>query len=203
MAEVVRGAQAAGADVTAFSLTDHKVVPCLGCDACHKTGVCPQKDHFNMLLAAMLAADGIILASPNYIVSVSAQMKALFDRCCGPLHCQAMHDKCGVAVETSGGTGGEEVQRYMLRFLQTLGCWTVGSVGATGMDLASPAARGPVLAKANELGKSLATAISGKVTFPEQTPERKAFFERMKSLIQYRKDAWPYEYNHWKSRGWL
>ena len=87
LAEVVRGAQAAGAEASVFSLTDHKVVPCLACDACHKTGVCPQKDDFNTLKSAMLGADGIILASPNYINSVSAQMKALFDRCCGPLHC--------------------------------------------------------------------------------------------------------------------
>jgi len=25
----------------------------------------------------------------------------------------------------------------------------------------------------------------------------------MKALVQFRKDAWPYEYDYWKSEGWL
>lgn len=203
LAELVRAATAAGGNVRAFSLTDHKVVPCVGCDACHKTGVCPQKDSFNLLKAAMLEADGIVLASPNYIVSVSAQMKALFDRCCGPIHCQAMHDKYAAAVETSGGAGGEEVQQYMLRFAQWLGCWTVGSVGSLGADLADPTRKGQAFAGAADLGRALVAAIAQKQTFPAQVAEREAFFGRMKSLVQYRKDAWPYEYQHWQSRGWL
>ena len=203
LAEVVRGAQDAGAEATVLSLTEHKVNPCVACDACHKTGRCPQKDDFNVLQSALMEADGILLASPNYIVSVSAQMKAVFDRCCGPLHCQAMRDKYAAAVETSGGVGGQEVQQYMLRFLRTLGCWTVGSVGATGMDLADPSRRQRAFAAAAELGQALVQAIRQKQTFPEQRPERQAFFERMRSLVQFRKDAWPYEYQHWTSKGWL
>ena len=98
MDEVIRAAHLGGADVTALSLTDYPVKPCLACDACHKSGACPLKDAFETVKAAMLAADAIILASPNYINSVSAQMKAVFDRCCGPLHCQAMIGKYAVAV---------------------------------------------------------------------------------------------------------
>jgi hypothetical protein len=37
---------------------------------------------------------------------------------------------------------------------------------------------------------------------PDQVPERKAFFERMRSLVRFRREAWPYEYQHWKSQGW-
>jgi multimeric flavodoxin WrbA len=151
----------------------------------------------------MLGADGIILASPNYITSVSAQMKAVFDRCCGPLHCQTMRGKYAAAIETSGGTGGEEVQQYMLRFLRSMGCWTVGSVGAMGADLADAIRRQAVFAKGAELGKSLVAAVGAKQTFPDQIPERQAFFERMKKLVQFREEAWPYESQHWKSQGWL
>ena len=204
LAEVIRGAQEAGAQATELlSLADHKVNPCLACDACHKTGVCPQKDDFKLLRSAMIEADGIVLASPNYIMSVSAQMKALFDRCCGPGHCIAMHDKYAVAVETSGGPGGQEVQQYMLRFLGNLGCWTVGSAGATASELGDPARRPQVLGAAAELGRALVNAIRDKRTFPQQVPDRKAFFDRMKSLVQRHKDTWRYEYEHWKSRGWL
>jgi hypothetical protein len=127
----------------------------------------------------------------------------VFDRCCGLLHCQALRGKYAAAVETSGGMGGQEVQQYILRFERMLGCWTAGSVGATRTDLADPAGRQRVLAAAAELGTALVEAIRREQTFPEQVAEHTAFFERMKALVQYRRDAWPYEYQHWKSKTWL
>jgi len=202
LAEVLRGAQAAGAETSVLSLVDHDVRPCRACDACHKTGVCPWRDDFNTVRDAMLAADGVVLASPNYIISVSAQMKALMDRCCGLLHCQSMLGKYAAAVETSGGTGGQEVQDYMIRFERMLGYWTVGSVGATAMDLAVAATRDKAFAAAAELGKKLAEVIAAKATFPDQ-PQRGEFFQRMKMLVQFRKDEWPFEYKHWREQGWL
>ncbi len=203
LAEAVRGAREAGAELAVLSLAELEVGPCRACDACHKTGVCPWKDDFNTVKSAMMDADGIILASPNYIVSVSAQMKALLDRCCGMLHCQALRGKYAAAIETSGGTGGQEVQRYTLSFERFMGCWTVGSVGATAMDLAGPAERQHVFAAAAKLGKDLAEAIRSGPTFPDQQPEQDAFFQRMRALVQFRKDDWPYEYRHWQSKGWL
>jgi multimeric flavodoxin WrbA len=203
LAEVISGAKAAGAEVSLLSLTDYKVSPCFACDACHKTGTCPQKDGFSSIKAAMLEADGIVLASPNYIFSVSAQMKAVFDRCCSPLHCQAMRGKYALAVETSGGVGGPQVQEYIMGFERALGCWTVGSIGATAMELATPATCQQLFAAAGELGAAMVKAIRDKQEYPEQLPQREAFFNRMKALVQFRKDAWPYEYQLWKSNGWL
>jgi multimeric flavodoxin WrbA len=203
LAELARGARQAGAEVDVLSLTDHKVVPCVACDACHKTGVCPQKDDFHTIASAMTAADGIVLASPNYIVSVSAQMKAVFDRCCGLLHCQALAGRYAAAMETSGGTGGQEVQEYILRFERSLGCWTTGGVGATAADLADPARRQEAFTAAANLGRTLVEAIRQRRTFPQQETQRSAFRERMKALVLFRKDEWPYEYQHWKSKGWL
>ncbi len=55
---------------------------CKGClETCHTKGKCFQDDDFEKMKNAMLAADGIILASPNYVFSVSAHMKAFLDRC--------------------------------------------------------------------------------------------------------------------------
>jgi multimeric flavodoxin WrbA len=168
LAEVIKGAEGAGAEVTALSLTHHQVLPCVGCEACHKTGKCGQKDGFGMIASAMMGAEGIIWASPNYIQSVSAQMKAVFDRCCGPLHCQAMLGKYAAAVETSGGPGGEEVQAYMLRYLRQLGCATVGSVGAMAEDMMDGERRAKVFKRAGELGAELVSAIKEKRGYPEQ-----------------------------------
>ena len=200
---LTQSAVAAGADVKTFNLAEMTVKPCHACDACHRTGQCSITDDFATLKSALLAADGIVLASPNYISSVSAQMKAVLDRCCGPLHCQSMAGKYGVAVVTSGGGESEEVERYILRFLQNMGCWTVGSVGAEARHLADAGARAERLNAAASLGAQLVATIRARKTFPEQENMHRAFYDRMKMLVTHRKKEWTYEHEYWKSLGRL
>jgi len=202
LSAVIKSARAAGATVTTLLLADYNVGPCRACDACHKAGACPIKDDFARFRAPMVAADGVILASPNYISSVSAQMKALMDRCCGLLHCQAFKGKYSAAVVTSGGSESKEVEDYILGFLRAMGSWTVGGVGASAAALLNPAARPKALEAAAELGSGLTQAIASRKTYAEQVPEQSAFAERMKQLVRSRKDQWVYEYEYWNSRGW-
>ena len=108
---VLEGARQAGAEVELFSLTEKDVQPCRGCDACHVSGECIIDDDFAEIRGAFERADGLILASPNYIVSVSAQLKAVLDRCAPLVHLQALEGKYGAAVVTSGGPGSDEVRK--------------------------------------------------------------------------------------------
>jgi multimeric flavodoxin WrbA len=203
LAPLVDAARIAGAEVQTFLLSELKIEPCRACDCCHRTGRCRVDDDFEKVRGAIERADGLVLASPNYIFSVSAQMKALLDRSCGPLHLQALAGKYGAAVVTSGGSGSEEVEVYLLRFLNSLGMWTVGSVGGEGWRLANSSTRDALAAKAAALGTRLADAIRGKETFRDQEARRQEFYERMRALVQMRKDEWPYEYEYWKERGRL
>ena len=203
LAGVTSSTEAAGAEVKTFLLSKMTVKPCRGCDVCHRTGKCSIKDDFNTLKTAMLAADGIILASPNYITSVSAQMKAVFDRCCGPLHCHAMQGKYGAAVVTSGGAESNIVEKYMIGFLRIMGCWTVGSVGAEAQQMMDGKAREPKLKAAARLGIRLIEAIRDKKIYPGQVAVQRSFYDRMKLLVTMRKDDWAYEYKYWKSLGRL
>ena len=202
LAEMLKGAEAAGAVAATLCLTQYEVRPCCACDHCHKTGACVIKDDYAVVRTALLNADGIILASPNYIFSVTAQLKAVLDRCCGPLHLSAWRDKHAAAVVTGGGDS-REVEQYLLRFLNCMGCWTVGGVGATAQQLAQPAARGEIMSAAAEMGRRLVHAVAARETFVEQAAPREAFFQRMRQLVQFRKENWPFEYEYWKSRGWL
>ena len=197
---VVDAAQGAGATVTTFSLAELEVAPCRACDVCHKTGQCAIEDDYGTIRRAMLDAEGIILASPNYIFSVTAQMKALLDRSCGPLHLQLLEGKYGAAVVTSGG-GGEEVESYLLHFLRIMGCWTAGSVGALAWEFADHDAREKRIEEAAELGQSLVAAIKNRQTYPEQDPERSEFRGRMEQLVTMRQDDWTYEYDYLKTHG--
>ena len=79
--EFARGAEEAGCSVEKVQLSRKKLSGCLGCNACYRNGgVCVQKDDMADIREKMLAADVIVLASPIYFYSMTAQMKTLIDR---------------------------------------------------------------------------------------------------------------------------
>ena len=195
---VLEGAESKGAEVEIVYLPGRTVLPCKGCNTCHRTGRCPQKDDFESIKAKILASDGLVLASPNYIFSVSAQMKAFMDRCCGVIHCMAFEGKYGASVVTSGGGDEEPIAEYLNHFLITTGTRPVGSVWATMGAITEEDFPANIMSEALGLGKKLVHAWRTKVTSPEIEERLKGFQGRMRSLILYRKEEWPYEYEYWK-----
>lgn len=82
--EFMRGASQAGHNVEKIFLRDKTINYCTGCSTCSLHGKpCPQKDDMPEILDKMLAADIIVMATPVYFYTMSAQMKTLIDRCCG------------------------------------------------------------------------------------------------------------------------
>ncbi|MDD2889893.1 MAG: flavodoxin family protein [bacterium] len=61
-------------------LNDLNLIPCKACFKCSKNGKCILKDDFNSLLNKIRQADIIILGSPVYCETVTAQTKILIDR---------------------------------------------------------------------------------------------------------------------------
>lgn len=82
LGRAVAGAREAGAEVTEFVLRDLKISPCLEIYKCKSDdGRCAIRDDFQTVSEAMLAADGLLIASPIFFYTVSAHVKALMDRC--------------------------------------------------------------------------------------------------------------------------
>jgi multimeric flavodoxin WrbA len=77
----VRGAVEAGATVTEFVLRDLKMSPCLEIYACKESGLCSIKDDFGTVRDHLTAAKGVMIASPIFFYTVSAQIKILMDSC--------------------------------------------------------------------------------------------------------------------------
>lgn len=172
-------AEKAGAAITGLSLKDYRVSPCRGCDECHKTGQCVQRDDFQTLARAISNSDGIVLASPMHFFNVSAQMKAFVDRSGSMVIRQPWEGKYGAVVMTSGATDCHSVEEYLLSFLRLMGCWTVGSVSATVATLTGIESRDQSFEAARELGRELARRIRGNQPFPEQVPVKEAFRDHM------------------------
>ena len=89
------GAADAGAQVEVIDVAKLTIKFCTACDSCHEKGECSIKDDFNFVMEKILAADGIILSSPNYITNVTAQLKTLFDRSPLMVHEQLFEGKYG------------------------------------------------------------------------------------------------------------
>lgn len=195
---VLAGAEDKGARTEIVVLRGDTVLPCRGCDVCHKKGRCVQKDGFEALKEKIMRADCLVLASPNYIFNVSAQLKAFMDRCCGVVHCMQFWGKYGASVVTSGGGGDEPISDYMNHFLITTGIIPVGAVWAAMSQMPEVGFTGEVRKKARAVGRRLIEAANRGETPKDVMKHRKDFRNRMKTLMSYRKEDWPYEYAYWE-----
>jgi len=80
--EAAKGARAAGAEVESIRLRDMTIGPCLACESCRRKDAkgCVQEDGMTLLYPKLRAADAIIISSPVYWFTMSAQVKLLMDR---------------------------------------------------------------------------------------------------------------------------
>lgn len=73
-----------GIETELIQLGGRKVFGCLACGKCWETKnnrCIRQDDEMNSFIQKMQEADGIIIGSPTYFSNVSAEVKALIDRC--------------------------------------------------------------------------------------------------------------------------
>lgn len=156
--EFMRGAIEAGNEAEKIFLRDKTIHYCTGCSTCSLHGKpCPQKDDAVDVINRMLEADVIVMATPVYFYTMSAQMKTLIDRCCG-LYTQMTGKEFYFIVSAA-----EDDKQKMLRTIDTfqgfldclenpvakgtvfgLGVWHVGEIKGN-----------PAMAEAYEMGRSI------------------------------------------------
>ena len=197
---VLEGAQAAGAEVELVDLGEVNIAYCVACDACHASGTCSRTDEFAPLREKLLAADGLVLGSPLYFNSVTAQLKTVIDRLADVIHCQLFLGKYACSVCASGGAEHDLGVSYMNGVLVHFGCTVVGGAGAS---RSIPGSFEAGERDAAALGRDLVQAIQEKRTYPEQDVVHAEMHGRFKRLITLNKDHWPHEYAYWRARNWL
>jgi len=79
--EALRGIGEEGHNITLFKPSQMNISPCLNCDGCVDTGECVLHDDMEQVYEAIRKGDRFILASPIFFLGLSAQIKALIDRC--------------------------------------------------------------------------------------------------------------------------
>jgi multimeric flavodoxin WrbA len=79
--ESLKGAKSQGADVEKIVVDKLEITPCREYYGCLRDGNCVIRDDMDAIYPKLLEADAIIVASPMFFYAVTAQLKALIDRC--------------------------------------------------------------------------------------------------------------------------
>jgi len=79
--KALEGAKGAGADTEFIFIPDLKISPCRECGGCDKTGKCVVDDDMQSIYPRLQNAEVIIIASPIFFGNVTANLKAMIDRC--------------------------------------------------------------------------------------------------------------------------
>jgi multimeric flavodoxin WrbA len=163
--QAAAGAKAVGARAESFSLHTMNIHPCDACDVCQETGVCVLNDDMQMLYSRMREADAIVIASPVYWFTMSAQTKLFIDRLYGLESAQgnALKGKqFGIILTygdsdpyTSGAINAIRTYQDMLRYI---GATITGIVYGTAMDIGDVLKQPELLENAYKLGQKLGTA---------------------------------------------
>ncbi len=114
------GARESGHDVEMISLRDRNISPCKACYGCMKDHVCAAKDDMAGIFSKLTAADVIVLSSPVYFYSLSAQMKTLIDRCL--VNHKAIHGKQFYYIITAADPQREAAEGVLTAFRGFLRC---------------------------------------------------------------------------------
>ncbi|MDD5093481.1 MAG: flavodoxin family protein [Dehalococcoidia bacterium] len=79
--QVLAGAKSADAEVETLSICELKIAPCLHCDGCLKEGKCIIDDDMQKVYPKLRECDRLVIASPMFFMGLTAQTKAMIDRC--------------------------------------------------------------------------------------------------------------------------
>jgi multimeric flavodoxin WrbA len=79
--EALKGAKSQQAEIEKVVVDKLKITPCREYYGCLKDGNCVIRDDMDDIYPKLLEANGIIVASPMFFYGLSAQLKAIIDRC--------------------------------------------------------------------------------------------------------------------------
>jgi multimeric flavodoxin WrbA len=111
-----------GAACERIVLSEHEIGPCEGHVQCRDLAACAVDDEAADILAAVFAADGLLLASPVYFQNVSAQMKTLMDRTCWHYeHEMRLRTRAAGLIAVAENSGLRDTLDAMRRYIALIG----------------------------------------------------------------------------------
>ncbi len=167
--EALRGAKSQPVEIEKIVVDKLNIAPCREYYGCLKDGNCVIRDDMDDIYTRLVEADAIIVASPIFFYGLSAQLKALIDRCQALwarryiLHNLPDSARKGVFIAV-GATGGRQLFEGSILtvkyFFRATGTEYVDELLVRGVDKRGEIKEHPAaLSAAFELGKRLAQKI--------------------------------------------
>ena len=164
--EALRGAREQGAGVEKVVVDKLAITPCKEYYGCLRDGNCVIKDDMDAVYRQLLAADAVIIASPIFFYTISAQLMPLISRCQSlwarryVLKTMDVPEKKGVFIAV-GATRGAKLfdgpKLTMHYFFQAINARYADELLIRGVDKKGEIREHPTaLAEAGELGRRLA-----------------------------------------------
>ncbi len=178
---------------------------CRGCRICYERGEenCPNRDDLLSIKAKILAAEGVIFASPVYVDDVSGIMKTFIDRLCHVCHRPEFTGKVAYLVATTGSSRSGKTLDTMKMAARTWGMYVAGQSGyKMGALMKKQETRGRFDLRASWDARRLFAAIE------RRSFRKPGFYSLMVFKIQqmsWRAKGVPgtLDYTYWQQRGWF
>jgi len=144
------------------------ILPCRSCYACQNSGLCMGEDDMRELYPHLAEDDIVVIASPIYFYGVTAQLKAVIDRC-QPFWTHPNRrrtSRVGVLLLTAGapdvqGTGVDTTAAQVRVFLTCIGAPLKHVFAATNTDAVPARAQHGLLTQVEAAARQLAEAATG------------------------------------------
>ncbi len=158
-------------DIDLVSVQTLKISPCVACDRCTRIKGCVFQDDMVHLYKAFNDSDIILFSSPLYFNSVSAQAKAIIDRCQAIFSSKyALKDpmidrdrkRLGLFLSTAGVNMDDDPELFkgtlpvMDLFFRAINTEYVGNLFVGNVDRVTVSENPEALASAEEWGRTLA-----------------------------------------------
>jgi multimeric flavodoxin WrbA len=161
--QVLNELASCGIETEKIVLNQYKINPCQAHENCHELPKCLQQDDAPWILEKFSQADGVIIASPVYFGTISAQVKTFMDRSFFLFtHDIEMKAKCFGLIAIAGRRGFDEALEELRKFTGPPGTSRVkvltlkGSAGGPDKHVKD----NPELVKqAREMGKQMAKVL--------------------------------------------
>ena len=144
--QFIKGAQESGNDVEKIYLRNKRINYCTGCGTCNL-----------QIIAKMVKADVIVLATPVYFYTMSAQMKTLIDRSCARY--TEISNKDFYFIATMAETEANRIEptfESLRGFTDCLeGPREKGTIAAIGVWQKGEVSDKPYMQQAYEMGKAI------------------------------------------------
>jgi len=181
---------------------------CIGCFTCvlNDEEKCPHRSLIKPIIEAIDQADVIIVATPNYCMGMTGQLKTFFDHLAyrwlshSPLG--AMQNKIAVAISTTAGAGAGVATKQIARQLFWWGIPKVyrlnAAVAAAKWDDVKPETKLKIEQKAVKIAKKTRKNL-GRI----RRGLRQKFLFKMMGNMQKSGMGTPKDAAYWKKQGWI